>query len=90
MHPELIKDAQQHFVMEKPESNRSTGKGRGGVQSAHALEISEPTHAARITNKLDLKNFKWSQHNCGSAKRGIQDDSKVAKKMVMCFHFVKG
>ena len=38
-------------------------------------------------------NFKWSRHNYGSAKQdlgGIQEDSKVAKKMVMCFHFVEG
>ena len=44
-------------------------------------------------NKLDFKNFKWSRHDYSSAKwdlGGIQEDSKVAKKMVMCFHFVKG
>ena len=44
-------------------------------------------------NKLDFKNFKWSWHDYGSAKRslgGIQEDNKVAKKMVMCFHFVEG
>ena len=35
-------------------------------------------------NKLD---FKGSQHDYGSAKQGlgrIQEDSKVAKKMMMC------
>ena len=44
-------------------------------------------------NKLDFKNFKWSRHDYGSAKwglGGIQEDSKVAKNMVMCFHFVEG
>ena len=46
-----------------------------------------------VYNKLDFKNFKLSWYNYGSAKRGlggIQEDSKVAKKMVMCFHLVEG
>ena len=44
-------------------------------------------------NNLDFKNFKWSWHDYGSAKQGlggIEEDDKVTKKMVMCFHFVKG
>ena len=38
-------------------------------------------------------NFAWPWHNYGSAKQGlgsIQEDSKVAKKTVMCFPFVEG
>ena len=48
---------------------------------------------AQYLNKLDFKNFKWSRHDCSSAKQGlggIQEDSNVAKKMAMCFHFVEG
>ena len=44
-------------------------------------------------NKLDFKNFKWSRHDYGSTKRGlggIQEDSRVAKKMVMYYHFIEG
>ena len=44
-------------------------------------------------NKLDFKSFKWSWHDYDSAKQslgGIQEDSKVAKKMVMYFHLIEG
>ena len=41
-------------------------------------------------NKLDFKNFKWSRYDYCSAKRAFEKIySKVAKKMVTCFHFVK-